>query len=126
MKWLCSALFVFWLLAVPVAADKPTHQELGTSITPGVVQPTPEMWFYEQYRADYQNPEMAVRQKAEFRAMQRQNRVTARQWFGLSNSRPRAASDPYHGEYSPRWTSNNGHYTNRWTAWGPRTTIVTR
>lgn len=80
----------------------------------GQVEPTPEMWFYEQYRQQYQDPQAVVREKAEFRAAQRQRRLAARRWFGLSNARPRANSDPFHGDYSARWTSNNGFYPSRW------------
>ncbi len=66
-----------------------------TSISPGELKATPEMWFYEQYMRQYQDPKMAVRANAEFQADQRQRRLEAMHWFGFSNSRPRACSDPY-------------------------------
>ena len=90
-----------------------------TSISPGELKATPEMWFYEQYMRQYQDPKMAVRANAEFQADQRQRRLAAMHWFGLSNSRPRACSDPMHGDYSPGWTSNNSTYPNRWDGIGP-------
>ncbi|MGA2059497.1 MAG: hypothetical protein ABSG67_03365 [Thermoguttaceae bacterium] len=90
-----------------------------TSISPGELKATPEMWFYEQYLRQYQDPKMAVRANAEFQADQRQRRLAAMHWFGMSNSRPRACSDPMHGDYSPGWTSNNSTYPNRWDGIGP-------
>jgi len=84
------------------AVAKP--QTVVPAISPGELKATPEMWFYEQYMQQYQDPKMAVRAKAEFRADQRQRRLAAMQWFGLSNSRPHACTDPYHGDWSPGWT----------------------
>ena len=92
-----------------------THGSRSESrIAVGELQPTPEMWFYEQYQQQYDDPAAAVRRRAELRAAQRQGRLAAMRWFGQSNSRPQASSDPFHGDYSSRWTSNNGHYTGRW------------
>jgi hypothetical protein len=90
-----------------------------TSISPGELKATPEMWFYEQSMKQYQDPKMAVRANAEFQADQRQRRLAAMHWFGMSNSRPRACSDPMHGDYSPGWTSNNSTYPSRWDGIGP-------
>ncbi len=95
-----------------------------TRIATGELQPTAEMWFYEQYQQQYDDPSVGVRSKAEFRASQRQSRMAAMQWFGQSNSRPRASSDPFHGDYSPRWTSNHGHYPNRWMGRGAALIVV--
>ncbi|MGW8258281.1 MAG: hypothetical protein ACWGMZ_12405, partial [Thermoguttaceae bacterium] len=67
-------------------------------ISPGEVKATPEMWFYEQAMRQYQDPKMMVRANAEFRARQRQRRLAAMRWFGQSNSRPHANSDPFNGD----------------------------
>jgi hypothetical protein len=67
---------------------------------------TPEMWFYTQEYQRYKSPKEAVRRKAEARAAQRQNRLAAQRWFGLSNSRPVASPVPYFGVYSPSWVGN--------------------
>jgi hypothetical protein len=77
------------------------------------------MWFYEQYMRQYQDPKMAVRANAEFRANQRQRRLEAMRWFGFSNSRPRVSADPFNGDYAPVWTSNNSAYPYRWSGVGP-------
>jgi hypothetical protein len=57
---------------------------------------------------------MAVRANADLRAQQRQHRIESMKWFGFSNSRPRASSDPFHGDYSPGWVSSSGYYPSRW------------
>ncbi len=78
------------------------------------------MWFYQQAMRQYQDPKVAVRHAAELRRQQRQQRLAAMEWYGLSNSRPRASSDPFHGDYSPGWAANNLYYPYRWTgAAGP-------
>jgi hypothetical protein len=92
-------------------AEKPNPM---TSLSPGELKATPEMWFYEQYLRQYQDPKMAVRAKAEFDCLQRQRRIAARKWFGLSLARPRWSADIYNWDQSPGWTSNNGAYPYRW------------
>ena len=84
----------------------------------GGLKATPSMWFYEQALRQYQDPKMAVRAKAEFRSRQRQHRIAAMKWFGFSNSRPRASSDPFHNDYSPGWVANPGYYPSRWNGVG--------
>jgi hypothetical protein len=127
MKWLPAALSLFCLLMVaPVLAESPssTQVKFSGTISPGELTPTPEMWFYEQHLRELQDPTFAVRQKAEFRADQRQGRMAARRWYGFSNSRPSAGAELIHGDGGPRWTSHNSIYPNRWS--GPSTTLVVR
>lgn len=128
MKWLPLALSIFLALAaIPARAEKPIAPSpvFAGTISPGELTPTPEMWFYEQQLRLYQDPSLAVRLKAESRATQRQHRIAARQWFGFSNLRPTASSDPIHGDYSPVWTSNNNRYPSRWTGYSPATVVIT-
>lgn len=87
-------------------------------ISPGEVTATPEMWFYQQQMRQYQDPKVAVREKAEQRTEQRMRRLAALKWFGFSNSRPTAGTDCIHGDYSPSWTANNSHYPFRWNGYG--------
>jgi hypothetical protein len=112
---ICSALFLL-LLATPLRAEKPiaTGLGLGTAVSPGELKATPEMWFYDQALRQYKDPQMAVRAQADLRVQQRQRRLESMKWFGLSNSRPRASSDPFHTDYSPGWVSNPGYYPSRW------------
>ena len=98
----------------PESLDASGRTKSESRIAVGELQPTPEMWFYEQYQRQQDDPSTAVRAKAEFRAAQRQGRLAAMRWFGLSNSRPHASSDPFNGDYSPKWTANNVHYPSRW------------
>ncbi len=113
-----SLLVVF--MAGPALAERPTttKSSLKSGISPGELAPTPEMWFYERYDRDYKDPKMAVRQKAEFRTRQRLRRLAAMKWFGFSNQRPVAFSDPFHWDYSPRWSSNNGTHPFQWNGIG--------
>ena len=121
MKRLSIAVFILLVLtAVPAMADKPLAQQLApeAGISPGEVRATPEMWFYEQYQREYLDSKMAVRRKAEYRTARRRERLTALKWFGFSNQRPQARPDPYHGEWSPAWTSNNMVYPYSWVGGG--------
>lgn len=109
------------LLATQVAVaqeGRAAGEQAWNETSVGHVEPTAEMWFYEQYRQQYDDPRTIVRNKAEFKAEQRQRRLAARRWFGFSNIRPQANSDPFNGDYSPRWTSNNAYYPSRWGGWG--------
>jgi hypothetical protein len=87
------------------------------TLSPGEVQATPEMWFYEQSLRQYKDSNMAVRRAAEYRAAQRERRIESRRWYGLSNSRPTASPDPLNGDYSPGWSSNT-YYPSRWVGIG--------
>lgn len=116
-----SAALLLLLSAAPVRAEKPiaTGVGLGSVVSPGELKATPDMWFYDQAMRQYKDPQMAVRAKADFRAEQRQRRLESMKWFGLSNSRPRASSDPFHGDYSPGWVGPCGYYPSRWPGVGP-------
>ncbi len=117
MKRLLIVFALPVLLSGAIAlAQRPAATGLGLDsvVTPGELKATPEMWFYDQAARQYRDPKMAVRAKAEFRNDQRMRRIESMKWFGMSNSRPQANTDPYHGDYSPRWVSNPGYYPWRW------------
>jgi hypothetical protein len=128
MKWLPTALCISLLLmAVPALAQNPRAAEIqfGSTISSvGEVQPTPEMWFYERYVNQYQDPKLAVRQKAEDRAAQRRGRIAARRWFGFSNIRPTAGTDFVHGDPAPGWSGRNANYPFRWSGYGAAAVVV--
>ncbi len=118
MKWLSFTVPVLWLaLAAPSSGQAPQtdRKQSPPPIVAGDVSPTPEMWFYQEYQRQYQDPKLAVRQAAEYRANQRMSRIAAREWYGFSNLRPQAATDPIHGDDSPRWTGRSHLYPSRWT-----------
>jgi hypothetical protein len=127
MKWLPIALpLISLLVAVPAIAETPgsTQVKFHGSVSPGELTPTPEMWFYEQYLRQQQDPKVGVREKAEFRSAQREGRIASRSWFGFSNARPSAATELVHGDSGPRWTAPNSAHPNRWS--GGNATMVVR
>jgi hypothetical protein len=123
------------LLATPLLAQQPDRASRNAPspsartttpsplLSPGEVQATPEMWFYEQEWLRYADPKNAVRANAEFRSEQRSRRLAALKWFGFSNSRPTASPDPVHGSYSPRWVSN-GYIPSQWAGVGNTTVVI--
>jgi hypothetical protein len=125
MKWLWTILPVVSLfLVVPsLAADKP-DAKATIGISAGELAPTQDMWFYEQYQKQYTDPKTVVRQKAEFRAEERMRRISALRWYGFSNQRPAASSDPINSEYAPRWTGGNIYHPFRWNGPAATTALV--
>lgn len=85
----------------------------------GELTPTPSMWFYEQERRDYLDPELAVRRKSEQRAADRASRISAMKWYGYSNSRPQANPTPFSGgRYSAHWVGNVYRDGSAWSGAG--------
>ena len=120
---------VAFVLAVLAAAPSWSHgQDINSmgkvAISSTEVAATPEMWFYEQYQREYLDPQLAVRRNAEFRAAQRRSRLAAMRWFGFSNQRPQVSSDPWHGDWSSAWRSNNGTHPLQWSGVGRPWVIV--
>jgi hypothetical protein len=54
------------------------------------------------------NPRAIVIGKAQARAAQREARLASMSWYGMSNSRPQAASTPFTSRYSPVWEMPGG------------------
>lgn len=128
-KLLSAAVCGLLMTAVPVFAQaprtnqraapvKPVAAEKDAGISPdslSMTQLTPEQWLYTQEMRRRDDPKEAVRRKAEYRSAQRMHRIAAREWFGFSNSRPVANSDPYHAAgYSPHWSANNAMRPDQW------------
>ena len=90
----------------PATAAAP--QASITIASPGQVQATPEMWFYQQELARYNEPDpkTLVRIAAQEKAAQRRARIAAQDWYGYSNSRPTSGIDPVDGPVSPQWIGN--------------------
>jgi hypothetical protein len=127
MKRLVMVLPLVLLVASsPAWAQKPAggppsaKLSIVGPVSPGDPASRPET----QARQPDQDAKLAVREKAEFRAQQRQGRLASRQWFGLSNVRPMANTDPYDNDYSPCWTSNNGSYPFRWSSSSPAIAVL--
>ncbi len=121
MKRLLIALGLPLLLtAGAAAADRATSAGLGidSAVSASELKATPEMWFYDQAVRQYKDSRMAVRASAEYRYAQRQRRLESMRWFGFSNSRPQAGTDPFHSDYSPRWVANQSYFPSRWNGVG--------
>ena len=74
-------------------------------------QMTPELYLYMHDLRRHDDPQQAVRRKAEARAAAREGRITAMKWYGMSNARPQANPVPFMGSYSPTWVgSRNERY----------------
>ncbi len=110
--------------AASAHAQQPRSDKRAADPTPRVeevssmAQMTPEMWFYQQEIRRYDDPKLAVRRKAEFKAAQRQRRIAAMAWYGYSNSRPTVNASIFTGSYSPGWGSNYRSDSYLWH--GPR------
>ncbi|MBX7167620.1 MAG: hypothetical protein K1X74_14920 [Pirellulales bacterium] len=94
----------------PASAGSPV---ISPPISLGELQPTPEMWFYQEMIRRNDDPKVAVRQRAARSAQARQNRIESRRWFGLSNSRPAANPTPSTSRYAHGWVSGSWH-RNEW------------
>jgi hypothetical protein len=110
MRWFLSLSVLVVLLPSPTlgaeAPDKPSSfQQDPYNLQNSAITPTPEMWFYLQEVRRQDDPQMAVRRNAEFRAAQRRSRLASMKWFGMSNQRPRANPTPWFGVYSPAWVA---------------------
>ena len=109
----CLSLFVGIAAAQDGdAAPVIPHHTGRVSTTEVSPSTSPELWLYQQELRRYEDPEQAVRRKAEARAEQRMSRLAAMKWFGQSNSRPHAAATPFMDEYSPVWVGNGVHPLN--------------
>ncbi len=124
MKWLPIAVaLLVVLMAVPAEAQTPA--ETGSTlrysggITLGEVTATPEMWFYQEQMSRRDDPKEAVRRKAEFRTAQREARLAARRWFGVSLSRPMTSTAIMNGESAAVWTGGNPLYPYQWRGTAP-------
>lgn len=111
MRQLFSAVFTAALLAPAIAsAQQPaSHRgEAEREISVGEIAPTQEMWFYQQELKRYQDPKLAIRRRAEYRAAQRERRLASQEWFGISPLRPPANHTPLlGGMYAPAWAGNS-------------------
>jgi len=107
LKYAMLAMLGMALTAGLASAQGMAVADGSLEISPGEVQPTPEMWFYIQEMRRYDDPREAVRRKAEFKSAQRQRRLASQKWFGMSTARPIASPTPFTSTYSPYWASNS-------------------
>lgn len=98
----------------PTKQEHTEPQKTSSVGSQSMSEMTPQMWLYMQERDRHDDPKAAVRRKAEYRTAQRQRRIAAREWFGYSNARPAANSDPWMAGYSARWSANSPMRPDQW------------
>jgi hypothetical protein len=103
--------------------EQPFHEPAGNVAASGLVTPTPEMWFYEQEQQRYDDPQLAIRRRAEARGQERRDRIESMRWYGMSNARPTVSITPWCGGYSDHWAGNS-YDPQRWRPMVP--TVVAR
>ena len=91
-----------------------SHAEKIPELNP--TQMTPELYLYMHDLRRHDDPQQAVRRKAEARTAAREGRITAMKWYGMSNARPQANPVPFMGTYSPTWI---GGRNERYDWYGP-------
>src|SRR5258708_22588223 len=115
MKSFLLALSVNLVIVAVASAQKPAAEKVDRFaplpreshvVSSGELTPTPEMWFYEQERHRWEDPQTLVRASAEERAAQRHARIAAMAWYGMSNARPNVSPDPTDNPAAPHWRSN--------------------
>ncbi len=99
MTVLALTLGVFLATCSPITA-----QEFG-SLTAEIEERNTTYYPQPTYRP---NSLAIVQEKAQARAAQRQARLASLSWYGMSNSRPQAASTPFTSRYSPVWEMPGG------------------
>ena len=108
------------------AVQSPSNSEesvppAGPPVSPGEALMSREVQAHQQYLLQSQAQAESVHRAAVARAEQRTRRLESQRWFGISNSRPMAGTDPLDDDYSPFWVSNNPSYPFRWVGnagWG--------
>jgi hypothetical protein len=88
-----------------LAACAPITAQEFTSLTTEVTERDSSYYAQPAYRP---NSLAIVHEKAQARAAQRQARLASLSWYGMSNSRPQAASTPFTSRYSPVWEMPGG------------------
>jgi len=93
--------------SIVMAQDLDKLQKPGAQLVPDdQVAQTEDMWFYLQALQRYDDPQIAIRRKAEKKAEQRRERLAAMKWFGYCPGRPSANPTPSMGVYSPMWAGS--------------------
>jgi hypothetical protein len=67
-----------------------------------------QTWYRQSESSNRQDTRAIIQQKAQVRAAQRTARIASMNWYGMSNSRPTAASTPFTSMYSPVWQQPGG------------------
>src|SRR5439155_15239195 len=104
-SWKLAAQFC--LVAIGLAAS--SCFAAGEFATTAAGEETHEQsWNREQKVHNKLDARAIVQQKALVRAEQRQERMASMSWYGMSNSRPNAATTPFTSRYSSVWEMPGG------------------
>jgi hypothetical protein len=80
-------------------------------------EPQEQSWNREQTTSARLDAKAYIQQRAQARAQQRQDRIAAMNWYGMSNSRPNAATTPFTSRYSSVWEMPGGRPYSWTPAW---------
>jgi len=80
-------------------------------------EPQEQSWNREQTASAKTDARAYIQQRAQVRAQQRQDRIAAMNWYGMSNSRPNAATTPFTSRYSSVWEMPGGRPYSWTPAW---------
>ena len=92
-------------LGICFAACAPINAQDFSSLTTDIEERESSYYSQPTYRP---NSLAIIHEKAQARAYQRQARLASMNWYGMSNSRPQAASTPFTSRYSPTWEMPGG------------------
>ena len=95
-----AAVILGPLLAAPAYTNRPV--QIAALSPVDAIDQAENDWSYSVRQSD---AALAVRRKAEHRALQRSLRITASRWYGHSNSRPVVSSTPWGGVHHSLWAS---------------------
>jgi hypothetical protein len=79
--------------------------------------PQEQSWNREQNASARMDARTYIQQRAQARAQQRQDRIAAMNWYGMSNGRPNAATTPFTSRYSSVWEMPGGRPYSWTPAW---------
>jgi hypothetical protein len=106
-----SCIVAFGLLATScLAAGNLMNNATGD-------EPQEQSWNREQTASAKIDARAYIQQRAQARAQQRQDRIAAMNWYGMSNSRPNAATTPFTSRYSSVWEMPGGRPYSWTPAW---------
>jgi hypothetical protein len=109
MKGLSLALVALaFLAAEPALAQQPRPDAAEQAA------PAPEMWYSRRQLRHEVDPWTLVHRRAAQQGAQRQARIAAMKWYGLSNSRPTVNPTPWGSSYR---YSPVGGFSSRSFAW---------
>lgn len=99
------------LAALAFFAAEPALAQQPQPGATGQATPAPEAWYYQRPLRREVDPWTLVHRRAAQQAAQRQARIAAMKWYGLSNSRPTVNPTPWGSRYrySPVWRFSASH-----------------